>query len=83
MRDVGYSYEVSGPNMHSSSSSEPLARNTRVLVVDDNSRIVGYVRTNEYANPSFDGIVLTYDEQGLRNGELNRNGWRLITTPSL
>ncbi len=54
-----------------------------LLVVDDNSRIVGYVRTNEYANPSFDGIVLTYDEQGLRNGELNRNGWRLITTPSL
>lgn len=54
-----------------------------LLVEDADARVVGFVRTNEYANPSFDGIVLTYDEQGRRNGQLDKDGWHLTTSPEL
>lgn len=54
-----------------------------LLVADSTDRIVGYVLTNDYATPPFDGIVLVKDELGARIGHVGSDGWHLVTVPRL
>ncbi|HQZ35056.1 MAG TPA: hypothetical protein PK020_11565 [Ilumatobacteraceae bacterium] len=48
-----------------------------LIVVDQTGTVVGYVKRFEYDLPSFDHVVLVYDELGARIGELGGD-WQLL-----